>query len=740
MRMKPSLKKSRLPQIVSLLSPLAIAAQLSFTPLAHADSYEWWAVKVNADDVHKGTYNNTNESGAIQAFSPKGAGVTLAIVDTGVSAHTELINNSRLLKGYDAISKTVGGQNDINGHGTHVAGIAAAGLDGKGIVGIAPDAWILPIKVLGDNGSGSIANIDAGISWAIANTTSSRVVYNMSLGGGSPFGLTSLQNIKNKGSIAVMAAGNDRANQPAYPARYATDASVAGWALVVGAVDSNNAIASFSNKAGSAANYYLVAPGVSINSTYPTNTYVSMSGTSMATPMVSGAAAVVWGAWRYLKGNQVFNSLLWSATDLGTKGVDTTYGWGLLNLEAAMQPIGNTCLPTLTNSCQSKSTGSKPKGKAFASPTAAGVAALQTSAQVIGFDSVGRHFAFSAANLIRPATVSIASQLPNQLAAVGAMQQITRGGVSYSYLGDAQSGYEAFSLRQETSDGYVMMFRGQSALPLGVSHHGFNAQAFAGETMKISYLSLVEQPMGMLFGKSLESGWGWRMAFITSTPQMHAQDSRRWQLDGNSNMLAGLKPANSKSVVAEASKKWGAVELVGSFGQLAENGAYLGAVNTDSGTVGKTQFSSLSAVYDLSAGWNVMGQINRGVSRGGMDSGDVRYNTTTQSSSLGLLKKAFLNERDQMSFAYSLPARVTQGQMQLAAAVDVNMETGQAIFGSVPVNLTPGGRERRLELLWSQPLKKGQVAVSALRRYEPNHNALAAPENILGLKMQHYLD
>lgn len=342
--------------LAGLIASLYAGAALAQT--APPPEYKWWALRVKAYEAHNNLISYP--TGITAPTNNRGRGITLAIVDTGVSSHTEYA--TRLLDGFDYFNSSGNGTNDQYGHGTHVAGIAAAGVNGSGIAGIAPEAGLISLRVLDANGAGSATSIDSGVRWALTNHVKSaagvptqKTVFSLSFGGSSPFGLNTLQAIRNAGTIAVAAAGNEGAANPSYPARYASEKSVAGWVLAVGALAANNRLATFSNKAGDVRNYYLVAPGVGIDSTSPTDTYITISGTSMATPMASGAAAVVWGAWPYLTGDKVVNSLLWSATDLGTKGVDATFGWGLLNLAAAMQPIGATCAPTSTNSCSSTS-------------------------------------------------------------------------------------------------------------------------------------------------------------------------------------------------------------------------------------------------------------------------------------------------------------------------------------------------------------------------------------------------
>lgn len=259
----------------------------------------------------------------------QGAGVKVAIVDTGIDlTHPDLAGE--IIGGYNAIYPTKS-PNDDNGHGTHVAGIIGAINNTVGVVGVAPKVSLMPIKVLGANGSGYYSDIIEGIDWAVAHGAK---IINMSLGGSAD--VQSLHDAvtraKNAGVTVVAAAGND-GGVLIYPAAYYE-------AVSVGATDSNNLIASWSNRG---AGLDLVAPGVNIYSTYKGSTYATLSGTSMATPHVAGAAAVLAGLITpcdtdhsgACSPDEIESRLRITATDLGVLGYDTVYGSGLINLYAA---------------------------------------------------------------------------------------------------------------------------------------------------------------------------------------------------------------------------------------------------------------------------------------------------------------------------------------------------------------------------------------------------------------------
>lgn len=210
--------------------------------------------------------------------SSTGAGVKVAVVDSGVGPHPDI----PVQAGAD-FTGVGGGFGDLFGHGTHVAGICCARADnGLGGAGVAPATVVLAARVLGDDGSGSLDAIAAGIVWAADQ--GARVV-NLSLGG--PSGTRALhealQYAVARGALPVCAAGNDGSTRPSYPAAF-------DECLSVSASGPTDGPAPFTNRHAS---IDIAAPGVDILSACRGSTHCRMSGTSMSAPVVSGVAALV---------------------------------------------------------------------------------------------------------------------------------------------------------------------------------------------------------------------------------------------------------------------------------------------------------------------------------------------------------------------------------------------------------------------------------------------------------------
>lgn len=211
------------------------------------------------------------------SYLQTGSGTTAYIVDTGIlSSHQEF--SGRVLSGYTAISDG-NGTTDCNGHGTHVAGTVAGTT-----YGVAKNVNLVPIRILGCDGSGASSNVIAGLDWILKNGKKPAVV-NMSLGGATSSSLDSaVENLYNNGYVMVVAAGNSNTDAcTSSPARVSK-------AITVAATDNTDTRASYSNY-GSCVDIF--APGSQINSSWiGSNTATKiLNGTSMATPHVAGVVA-----------------------------------------------------------------------------------------------------------------------------------------------------------------------------------------------------------------------------------------------------------------------------------------------------------------------------------------------------------------------------------------------------------------------------------------------------------------
>ncbi|MFN8472916.1 MAG: S8 family serine peptidase [Anaerolineae bacterium] len=261
--------------------------------------------------------------------------VVVAVLDTGVDANHEDLRG-QLVAGYDFVHNTRTPDDD-NGHGTHVTGIiAAAANNGIGISGVAPGSRVMPIKVMSALGNGSHFVIAQGIEHALRNNAR---ILNLSMGGDTPSDTLkqAIDHAWAAGALVVAAAGNDNTDKPSYPAAWPN-------VISVGAINTDDTRAPFSNYGQTIS---VVAPGVAILSTLPGNRYEAWPGTSMAAPIVSGIAALLWSRNPSLTNDQVRERLISTAERLGTSiydpnGHNSEYGYGLVN---AAQAVGLDITP-----------------------------------------------------------------------------------------------------------------------------------------------------------------------------------------------------------------------------------------------------------------------------------------------------------------------------------------------------------------------------------------------------------
>jgi thermitase len=318
--------------------PAAVAARLSHTrgvrwaepnfvvrALGAPNDAQWRAL-YGVQRIGAPAFWGANGLGAF----PATGGVPVGIVDTGIDAGHEDLAGKVAACGAAADGRVSDGDcADSEGHGTHVAGtIAALANNGIGVAGVAFASPLIVCRALGGtDGSGTVADVAACIRWV--HDRGAKVI-SMSLGG--PSSRTLAEAAKSayarggrSGSLLVAAAGNDGDATVEYPAGLDQVVSVA-------AIDARDGVAPFSNEN---ADVELAAPGVDILSTKLGGGYVRMSGTSMATPHVAGAAALLWGQAPEATAAAIRRRLDAAVDDLGAPGRDPAYGYGVVDLARA---------------------------------------------------------------------------------------------------------------------------------------------------------------------------------------------------------------------------------------------------------------------------------------------------------------------------------------------------------------------------------------------------------------------
>lgn len=267
-----------------------------------------------------------------------GSNITIAVIDTGVDLdHPDLV--AKIVAGKDFVNNDSLADDD-NGHGTHVAGIAAAsGNNGIGIAGVSWGAQVMPLKILNSAGNGSTADLAEAIIYAADNGAK---IINMSLGASCGSGWPDVEDAVNyavgKGVLLVAASGNNYSTPVLCP-------GAINGVMAVGATDSSDARPAYSTY-GTAVD--VAAPGSSIYSTYSGGYYASLTGTSMASPHVAGLAALLWSFAPGMNYNQVESMIEQTADDLGEAGKDNYFGYGRINAQRALERVSLQVSPTQT--------------------------------------------------------------------------------------------------------------------------------------------------------------------------------------------------------------------------------------------------------------------------------------------------------------------------------------------------------------------------------------------------------
>ncbi|WP_432901221.1 type VII secretion-associated serine protease mycosin [Micromonospora matsumotoense] len=317
------------PSAVSTVAgrPGALAGPRAGTPLTEPD---FAPVRARADRVRTDQFQLDELDAATAWRTSTGRGVTVAVIDSGVDgAHPDLVG--QVLPGMDLVSPAGGDEPDPVGHGTTVASlIAGRGDDRRGVVGLAPDARILPVRVLDDENRYDDAMIVAkGVRWAVDN--GARVI-NLSLGGSgdSPALAAALDYAFARDVVVVACTGNVATSTTSkvwYPAREPGVIAVAGLER-----DSENLWSG--SITGHATT--LTAPATGLVGARPPSNYWGVQGTSFAAPLVTATAALVRARYPEMSAGDVVNRLLSTAKDIGPTGRDDRFGYGLVDPVAAL--------------------------------------------------------------------------------------------------------------------------------------------------------------------------------------------------------------------------------------------------------------------------------------------------------------------------------------------------------------------------------------------------------------------
>jgi hypothetical protein len=711
-----------------------------------ADHPDWWMRAVNWTP-------------ALTATLGQGKRATVGILDFSIVGDDVTKNVVK----YDGISTF------SNGHGTAVASLIVAPQDGKGVMGIAPNATVVAYNPFDSTGTANWVDISTGIKMLTNNGAN---VVNMSLGVPGWTLNPGWNGVFSDGKITklldhtvfVIAAGNDGSSQTA---NVQWDFGKNPAFLVVGSVDPSGKISSFSNRPGTAClthggsgrcddplmNHFIVAPGELILVSDGQGGVTRVSGTSFAAPLVSGAIALMQGRWPWLANfpDEEVSIILKSARDLGAPGVDPVYGAGELDVTAAMSPLD-----------MNKLSWYRPGLLGLAVPTS--VRMVQQPSQLAKWEASGVYFtAFETIGATyRDFQIPLSTRLFGQkvMAADGSQQYLqdyltsrtidwintgnglaSRAGFSsfadrggslpnsdvslsmalaprtrvYGYRQSANP-YQA-ALRLASADGRtgVRLGFGDGAVALG-RQAGFGLvsdyDAYAGGANPL---------LGMASGSAYANVDVALTRDLTVSTGYTARNLRRDTRMMTWTQLATFGAQQDKAAAQTVSLTYTparAVTLTAAFTRLAEDRAVLGVRSIDPQDFGRGSVSegvTLGAALDVGHGLSLAGSATR--SRTGSRGKDQALSIAdggiiASSYEFALAKEHLFDRHDRLRLAVSQPMHIDRGSFDFASVEVVDRDTGA--LGVVTQTFAVPGAARQFvgEMLYARPLGRlGEISL-----------------------------
>jgi len=718
-------------------------------------------------------------SGALLDDQPDGY-VTVAIIDSGVDlSHTDL--DANVMEGFSVTCNSAGcvsGGLDTSGHGTAVAGILLAERNGIGMHGIAPEARFFSVSIA--NSSGALTNGDApGIAYALTNGAQ---VLNGSYGfttpiinatdlsqssfvsGVSPASLRSYlttdvagttflaqyQSIVASNAIMVYAAGNDPysevqflAGLPAYfqgavaPAGISqTDYDIVNpeqydwsrnWVAAVSLNDSGT-ISSFSNRCGISKDWCLAAPGEIAMTTADGGGYTSGSGTSYSAPNISGAIAVMLGAFPQLDPEDVLQILFDTADDLGDPGVDEVYGHGLVNLQKATDP--STGGWTLSLSSFSVPFSLQTSGFSLSAPF--GNALDSSPMSMLFLDKYGKDYLIPLSSVSRDLiSTRNAEERFYRFGESGFDNVIPLSATSkVSFSSEAQLRKPDNEPKSNTSglgklayDSSIITGPDEAAT-LSLNYNTNLAEArmqehqrrlVASDAHRNPYLNLTDAASGVTMGYQ----WGqWGSSMTAYSAKF--ENEYGYQYDNRK----GVRGVYSEYSYSSKDKR---AQVALGQGVNIEDRSLLGSESSGAFAIdnANTYHAGVTGRYLAAKGLTLLGSYNVGVTQ--VNAADTSVfrgfsNIVTNAFAAGAELADVGGKGNTLGFAISQPLRVASGRAHMD--VPVQLTSSGVRNEARTLNLAPSARELDVETYYAlHPSEKSQISLNALYRINPNNDA-----------------
>lgn len=670
---------------------------------------------LNPGDFRTAEYLNTSavvqlDAARAYAAGATGAGVGVAVIDSGIVVDTSDELAGKVAFHYDATTGTVGpgappGTRD---HGTAVAAIIGMRKNNRFAHGVAYDAPLYDLNIFGGAENATQLDLINAIDTILGRGPVSALnvrVANMSFAASSLASVTvdRFVDLAEADILIVKAAGNDGSADPAGSAQIAARADMLGRMLIVGSVGRDGVISSFSNRAGAFSDYYVVALGELLEALDVTGEEILFSGTSAAAPVVSGLAALILDAAPHLTADQVANIIKTTAIDRGAPGVDRIYGHGEVSVTGALNPVGALAVPTGTTVDGSAS------GLSTAGFSLAGAFGTPSSGKVAAMDDYGRFYTVSLGDLaVRRAAPSPFERSFGWNSWTGARASRT---VETGFVDLGEAGTVGFSEHRGRA--------GAPSLPLlsliEPATDGGNAlfpTTGAGALPQLGFFDTDHQG----WSAAHQSG-----AFSVAASLVQSESTDPLRSDGASTLYQSM-----------AGIDLGLAHAFAGAGRLSETASVLGS--TGSGVFGSSgaETDFLTAGLNTSLGpITLAGAYTRALlaeasfgsfSRGGDLAGQAFHVSASAPLGGGLI-----------GLRLSQPLRVGAGTMTFDLPVARTID-GKVISERQHVGFEPDGRQLDLEAAYWQKVEGTGIGgalswgIDTLYSHEPNHAAGAGAE------------
>jgi hypothetical protein len=508
------------------------------------------------------------------------------------------------------------------------------------------------------------------------------------------------------------------------------DAGSTGVFIISGAMDANRTISSFSNRAGAGAEYYLTALGRNNVTVNHLGQHVTASGTSLSTPTVVGAAALLAGAFPNLTGRQIVQLLLTTADDAGAPGTDPIYGRGILNIGRAFQPQGQTSLAGKSAPISLLDNGSR--------SAAMGDAAPAPGARAIILDGYARAFSIDLTRTLRfaPQEQPLRQGLGggdhhSSATAVGPVSlslSTRRNAVGRPV--DARGPTLGPEDRRETiavAGTAVARLSSRTAFALGFSQSGRALQQQLAGDQGNAFLVARDPTSRAGFHPSTDASVAIRHDLGPVAVSATSERGEVYEPDRRH------RPSQSGYRISTLvlDRRLGPARLSLGASRLSEEETLLGGrfAAAFSGAGADTTFLDGTASVDLGGGWGGYASYRRGwTSLRGTGAMISAGRLATEAFAFDLSRTGLFARGDRLAFRVMQPLRVARGGFDLNMPVAYDYDTGQARYETRFFNLAPTGRERDYEIAYGAALLGGYLDLNAFLRTDPGHVEAARPD------------